>query len=266
MQNVSTARLLCMALYIAFFISVITGTAQASQSTQYTDATIASPQDKPKQAVFAEHLRILTDPMLTGPTPTSINVVWYLEDSADTPPASEYQHYVLVDTQQRRFKATTSPMTQLFEDKQSQLPAHIALDLPANQSVMRRPITRISATVTGLPRDQRTTYQAVSVIDGIAYHSDVFTLQPLPSRDQPVKVLVTSDQQNRHMSPANFQKVVETVGHVDAVKFCAVNGDTFRNTIAGRMDWNRGCRLSREGGSAYGQFRGPHEYRCVGVT
>ncbi|MEL6187791.1 MAG: metallophosphoesterase, partial [Myxococcota bacterium] len=50
--------------------------------------------------------------------------------------------------------------------------------------------------------------------------------QPLPAPDQPVKLLLTSDQQNRAMSPANFEKVVETVGKVDAVLFAGDFVDT----------------------------------------
>ena len=45
------------------------------------------------------------------------------------------------------------------------------------------------------------------------------TLAPAPLTDQPLKILLTSDLQLKKNAPANYQKVVETVGVPDAVFF-----------------------------------------------
>jgi hypothetical protein len=47
--------------------------------------------------------------------------------------------------------------------------------------------------------------------------SDMFHLSPAPLPGTPLKILLTSDHQLKPMVAANLQKVVETVGQVDAV-------------------------------------------------
>ena len=62
---------------------------------------------------------------------------------------------------------------------------------------------------------------AVASVDanGHTHKSETFTLAPAPLTDQPLKILLTSDLQLKKNAPANYQKVVETVGVPDAVFF-----------------------------------------------
>lgn len=53
--------------------------------------------------------------------------------------------------------------------------------------------------------------------DGRTVRSRSFTLQPLPAQGQPLTILLTSDHQSMPNTAANLQKVVDTVGTVDAV-------------------------------------------------
>jgi 3',5'-cyclic AMP phosphodiesterase CpdA len=55
--------------------------------------------------------------------------------------------------------------------------------------------------------------------DGASVSSNIFTLAPTPEPGTSLKILLTSDHQLKPMTSANLQKVVETVGRVDAVWF-----------------------------------------------
>ncbi|WP_298919116.1 collagen-like protein [uncultured Algimonas sp.] len=170
---------------------------------------------------FKDNTQILSDPVLTGPGETEVSVVWYttFEGGANA--------VVFGDELDQTVPATTTVMSQMFEDAGSDLPFNRSVGEPrTGEAVVEQTIYRHEARVTGLERNRRTPYYAVSTINGADFKSQVFTLQPLPTADHPVKMLITSDQQNRAMSPANFQKVVETVGQVDAVLFAGDFVDT----------------------------------------
>ncbi len=169
---------------------------------------------------FAENDRILTDPYLTGPTADGVVVAWFTEFEGDG------HEVVFGDALQQRVAATTTRMSQMFEDASSRI-AGRPTPVPAEgEAIVDRPVYRHAALVTGLEPDVRVPYYAVSTVNGISFKSRVFTLQPLPSGDRPVRLLLTSDQQNRAMAPANYEKVVETVGLVDAVLFAGDFVDT----------------------------------------
>jgi len=169
---------------------------------------------------FDDNDQIISDPMLTGPATGEISVVWYSLVEGDA-------HSVLVGERfDQRFEATTTVMSQMFEDSSSQVfgrPVAVPLE---GEAVVQQTIYRHEARVTGLTANERVPYVAVSTVNEVEFTSEVFSLQPMPSADHPVKILVTSDQQNRAMSPANFEKVVETVGYVDAVLFAGDLVDT----------------------------------------
>lgn len=169
---------------------------------------------------FDDNVLILTDPMLTGPSLDGVVVVWYSE-------LAGAEHEVFYgDGLDRRVAAETTVMSQLFEDAESRLPDARAVTLPAGEKIAKRRVFRHVARVTGLEADRRVPYYAVSRTADAEFRSRVFTLQPLPSPDQPVKLLLTSDTQNHAMAPANFEKVVQTVGQVDAVLFAGDFVDT----------------------------------------
>ena len=170
---------------------------------------------------FADNDQILTDPYLTGPTADSVVVAWFTELEGDS------HHVVYGEGLGEQADATTSGMTQLFEDASSQvLGRPVPVFEEDGEQVVDRMVYRHQAVVTGLEPDVRVPYHAVSIVNGVEFKSRIFTLQPLPSPDRPVRILLTSDQQNRAMSPANFEKVVETVGMVDAVFFAGDFVDT----------------------------------------
>ena len=110
----------------------------------------------------------------------------------------------------------------MLEDEGPEIPEAVANQLgeATAAGVRERQVYRHVALAEGLKPGERIPYQVESVDDaGLRFRSDVFTLQPLPAAGQAVSILLTSDQQNQPMSAANYQKVAETVGQLDAILF-----------------------------------------------
>ncbi|MDJ0578123.1 MAG: fibronectin type III domain-containing protein, partial [Xenococcaceae cyanobacterium MO_234.B1] len=149
---------------------------------------------------------LLSDPFLQLPTIDSVRVVWFTEFMSD-------RSYVKYGSQlEKETDATTTKLSRVREDQDS----HV------NQEYTQltvRDIWRHEATVTGLTPHQRIPYQVVSVKDKEVVSSKPFTLASNPTPDTPLKILLTSDHQLKPMTAANLQKVVETIGRVDAVFF-----------------------------------------------
>lgn len=154
---------------------------------------------------------LLTDPFLQRPTPTSIQVVWFTEFVG-------IKHQVRYEQdRQRTVEAITTKLSRTREDWESKLPPQWQEHLQAGYP-MQRDIWRHEAEITGLIPGQRLPYQVVSTDElGRTATSQVFTLAPNPTPGTPLKILLTSDHQLKPMVAANLQKVVETVGAVDAV-------------------------------------------------
>ncbi|MCU0493147.1 MAG: metallophosphoesterase [Chloroflexaceae bacterium] len=149
---------------------------------------------------------LLTDPFLQLPTRDSVRVVWFTEFAGSGHSLSYGEGL------NRSAAATSSRMSRMFEDGSSRMRER------SFTQVTERPVWRHEAIATGLTPGVRVPYVVSSVNDaGSTIRSEQFTMQPLPAANQGWKILLTSDQQNRLMSPANFQKVMETVGQVDAV-------------------------------------------------
>ena len=154
--------------------------------------------------------QLLTDPFLQAPTPSSVQVVWFTEFAGR-------QHQVEYgDGFTQRATASTSQLTRMREDQQShwqdQTPEH-----PIYQQPVSRAIWRHEAQVAGIGAN-RLPYRVVSQReDGRRVTSQPFSLTALPPAGTPLKLLLTSDHQLKPMVAANLQKVVETVGSVDAV-------------------------------------------------
>lgn len=152
---------------------------------------------------------LLTDPFLQLPTPDSVQVVWFTEWEG-------VEHRVRYGESLEKFViATSTPLSRTREDPQSTIPSP-----PAN--TQPRPIWRHQATVSGLIPGQRLPYQVSSHFafdqgSNQGAESAVFSLSALPKPEQPLKILLTSDHQLMPLVAANLQKVVETVGRVDAV-------------------------------------------------
>lgn len=142
----------------------------------------------------------LTDPFLQRPTKDSVNVVWFTEGKGKN-------HYVLFgESLEQKAIAKSAPLSRV-RDGQS-------------KNFQRRNIWRHEAIVPGLAPGKRVDYASVSEDDeGKSLRSKTYSLAPLPETGSAVKILLTSDHQLKSMTPANLQKVVETVGQVDAVFF-----------------------------------------------
>ncbi|MBW4489148.1 MAG: metallophosphoesterase [Trichocoleus desertorum ATA4-8-CV12] len=162
--------------------------------------------------------RLLTDPFLQLPTPTSVRVVWFTEF-----PGS--RHFVtygpgLTTPAQKDRDTATATSTQLSrtrEDQKSQVSSPIAETL-IDDKPQRRQIWRHEAEVSGLTPGLRVPYQVTSVQEnGQVITSRVFSLTAQPTPQAALKILLTSDHQLKPLVSANLQKVVETVGTVDAV-------------------------------------------------
>lgn len=153
--------------------------------------------------------RLLTEPFLQRPERSSVRVVWLTNFPG-------VLHEVIVgDRVQRLAPATTERMQRMLEDASSRSPATEGLGLA---EVVARPVWRHEAVVSGLLPNRRVPYRVRSVAaDGSVHESGVYTLQPLPTRGQPLKILLTSDQQNRYGFPAAMQKVEQMFGPLDAV-------------------------------------------------
>ncbi len=149
---------------------------------------------------------LLSDPFLQLPTSDSVRVVWFTEFLGE-------RSYVRYGSQlEKETEATTTKLSRLREDQDSLV----------NQEYTQptvRDIWRHEAIVTGLTPNQRVPYQAVSLKGQEVISSKEFSLASNPKPDTPLKILLTSDHQLMPMTTANLQKVVETVGRVDAVFF-----------------------------------------------
>jgi hypothetical protein len=157
--------------------------------------------------------QLLTDPFLQLPTTNSVRVVWFTEFSGN-------KHVVKYgETLRKTARASTIKLSRTREDKNSRV-AKLTQDIEGDRQPVQRDIWRHEAEVTGLTPGVRLDYQVTSVReDGASVSSDVFTLAAQPEPGTPLKILLTSDHQLKPMTAANLQKVVETIGRVDAVWF-----------------------------------------------
>ncbi len=155
--------------------------------------------------------QLLSDPFLQLPTETSVRVVWFTEFAGSS-------HTVAYGTDLDRIAvATTTKLSRTREDRQSRLGDTTQKD-QVYQPLTRRDIWRHEAEVTELTPGTRVPYRVTSIeSDGTTVSSGEFSLAPKPTERTPLKILLTSDHQLMPMVSANLQKVVETVGRVDAV-------------------------------------------------
>ncbi|HEY9294871.1 MAG TPA: fibronectin type III domain-containing protein, partial [Phormidium sp.] len=157
------------------------------------------------------HSQLLTDPFLQMPAENSVRVVWFTEFAGS-------RHTVIYGKDlNKEVIATTTQLSRTREDSRSQVKGQTKDNPIFSQPTMRN-IWRHEANVENLIPGERVPYRVTSVReDGEKIDSAVFTLAPAPSGKQPLKILLTSDHQLMPMTAANLEKVVETVGKVDAV-------------------------------------------------
>ncbi|MBD2162816.1 metallophosphoesterase family protein [Calothrix membranacea FACHB-236] len=165
------------------------------------------------QTIMTSAPQLLTDPFLQLPTENSVRVVWFTEFAGSKHTVNYGENL----TQTAR--ASTIKLSRTREDQRSHIGKQ-AGDGQVYQKPVWRDIWRHEAEVTGLTPGVRMNYRITSVReDGESVSSDIFSLAPNPKPGTPLKILLTSDHQLKPMTAANLQKVVETVGRVDAVWF-----------------------------------------------
>lgn len=174
---------------------------------------------KPSMHLFAmSSSKLLTDPFLQLPTEDSVRVVWFTEFAGK-------QHLVQFGANlERSVIATTTKLSKVREDQHSRVGNQVkdgqVYQKPQNRDIWRHEaiVSNLSALSSAL--NNRIPYRVASLRrNGDKVFSDRYTLAPLPRQDSSLKILLTSDHQLKPMTPANLQKVVETVGQVDAVFF-----------------------------------------------
>lgn len=157
--------------------------------------------------------QLLTDPFLQLPTQNSVRVVWFTEF------AGKKHSVTYGDDLQQTVSASTTKLSRTREDQNSRV-GNQTKNGQVYQQPVQRHIWRHEAEVTGLTSGVRVNYRVTSVReDGESVSSNIFTLAPTPKPGTQQKILLTSDHQLKPMTSANLQKVVETVGRVDAVWF-----------------------------------------------
>ena len=157
--------------------------------------------------------KLLTDPFLQLPTETSVRVVWFSEFAGDG-------HLVAYgENLAQTVFAKTTQLSRVREDQKSRVGEQTE-DGQIYKHPVKRDIWRHEAELTNLTPGKRVSYRVTSVMeDGKTVSSSIFTLTPSPAPNVPLKILLTSDHQVKPMVAANLQKVVETIGRVDAVWF-----------------------------------------------
>ncbi|MDJ0842862.1 metallophosphoesterase family protein [Crocosphaera sp.] len=149
---------------------------------------------------------LLSDPFLQFPTSSSIKIVWFTEF-----PGVEnkiiYGHNL-----EQEVIAKTTQLSRTREDEQSKVNGDYS-------ETTKRMIWRHEGEITGLNQDEKLPYKVITFLEDNKVESKVFSFSASPQQETPLKILLTSDHQLKPMVAANLQKVVETIGQVDAVFF-----------------------------------------------
>lgn len=161
--------------------------------------------------VSSSSVSLLTDPFLQLPTESSVRVVWFTEfEGRDH--AVQYG-----DRLDQSVPAKTRKLSRTREDAKSRVGNQVE-EGQVYEKPVYRDIWRHEAEISGLTPGERIPYYVTSTDgNGQTVTSKSFELSPLPEPGTPLKILLTSDHQLMPMTPANLQKVQETVGRVDAV-------------------------------------------------
>lgn len=190
----------------AVWLTVFAASAWALNATGSAEV-----QSSPFAATRPATRRLLSEPYLQAPGDDSVVVAWFTEFEGSGH-AVTFGRYL-----ERTARATTTRMTRMFEDADSDLRDDAGR--PRYDALVERPVWRHEALVTGLERDERVPYYVTSVDGDDVARSAVYSLQPTPTPGSAATIVLTSDQQNRAMSAGTFQRLVETVGIPDAVLF-----------------------------------------------
>ncbi|PJE32562.1 Calcineurin-like phosphoesterase [Pseudooceanicola marinus] len=186
----------------------------------------------PSAAQSPEMTHLLTDPYLQLPTETGVRVVWLTE--------FEGRDHQVVLADGTRVAARTLKLSRMAEDADSHIGPQSG-DGSLYPRTTPRDIWRHEAQVEGLTPGQRTGYHVEST-DGAGRRltSESYTLAALPRPGQPLRILLTSDHQQKPMTPANMQQVEAMFGPLDAV-FFAGDLQNVPDRASGWFDDTRGA-------------------------
>jgi hypothetical protein len=172
--------------------------------------------------IMKSHLKFLTQPFLQLPTQTSIRVVWFTEFMGDKRSLmpSALRHIVSYGSNfSKTVSAKTIKLNHLREDKYSRVGNQTA-DGEIYEKPVLRDIWRHEAHLTDLIPGERISYRVTSIAENNeSVRSPIYTFEPAPLPDKPLKILLTSDHQIKPMVAANLQKVKETFEQIDGVFF-----------------------------------------------
>jgi len=155
--------------------------------------------------------QLLSDPFLQNPTENSVRVVWFTEFEGGLHRVEYGDNYA------QAVRATTTKLSRMREDQKSRVGDQTEDGQVYSQPVMRD-IWRHEAEIDGLTPGVLVPYRVMSTeTNGRIIRSEGFNLAALPPAGKPLKILLTSDHQLMPMTPANLQKVEETIGQVDAI-------------------------------------------------
>ncbi|MDJ0730198.1 MAG: metallophosphoesterase [Crocosphaera sp.] len=149
---------------------------------------------------------LLSDPFLQFPTTSSVKVVWFTEF-----PGTEHK-IIYGQNLEKEVIANTTQLSRTREDQESKVN-------PSFSQTTQREIWRHEGKITSLNQGEKIPYKVISVVKDNKIESNLFSLTPSPKKETPLKILLTSDHQLKPMVATNLQKVVETIGQVDAIFF-----------------------------------------------
>ncbi len=166
-----------------------------------------------KLLLMSSSSQLLTDPFLQLPTETGVRVVWFTEFAGINHTVTYGEKLNLTAV------ANTFKLSRTREDRRSKVGKQTEEKI-IYQKPTPRDVWRHEAEINELTPGKRVPYLVTSTReDGQTISSKTFTLTTSPLSETPLKILLTSDHQLMPMTAANLQKVVETIGKLDAVFF-----------------------------------------------
>lgn len=200
-------------------IAMAAGVCVLSCANISLSSTYSSPEVAP---LAAGEPRLLTDPFLQNPSKDGVHVVWVTNfpGSAHTLLVEDHpmednggQLQAPENSGQNRVLADTAKLNRFFEDSSTRW------DNPP-EAVVQRQAYRHEAYVDGLLPGKKYRYWVKSSNgEGEVYSAGPFTLKALPENNAPLQILLTSDQQERFNTLANYQTVAEMFPNLDAIFF-----------------------------------------------
>lgn len=166
--------------------------------------------------------KLLTEPYLQNPTAYGVYVAWVtnfpgenhaviVSVSATTSQSTTDQ--TITAPTNRQFQAASKPLNRLLEDSKSKI-----IDAPSQ--VEQRQVFRHEAYIDGLQPGKRYRYWIKSIAaNEQEFTAGPFQLQALPATGAPLQILLTSDQQEKFNTLANYQTVATMFPKLDAVFF-----------------------------------------------